>query len=390
MAVSTLALVHDDTLGMKWGSDHPTDGRRHRLAVALAEQAGLLDAPGLMRPDVPGPLSDDELARVFAPAFIAAIRRYSATPILAAEPEAQQWGIGGDNNAYSGMHEDSARACAAVTRGADLVGTGTARRAMIPAGGAHHGLSNRAWGFAIYNECALGAARLRDHGAERVAYVDLDVHHGNGVQWIFWDDPTVLTLSVHESGRHLFPGSGFAEEVGGPGAEGSSVNLALPPGAGDASYRRAMDEVVVPVLEAWKPDVLITQCGVDHHHGDPLSHLQTTMPLYPELWRGLREAADTLCAGRWVALGGGGYDPCNAPPRAWAALIAEMAEDTIPDDVPESWRQTMVGAECPEPPVGWLDDADPGAEGSAAANGTARAIRETLQAVSGHLGMGSD
>lgn len=385
MATSTLALVHDETLGMHWGSDHPTDQRRHRLAVALADEAGLLEAPGVIRPELPGPLADDELSRVFAPAFIAAIRRYSRTPILASEPEARQWGIGGDNTAYAGMHEDSARACAAVTTGADAVGTGRARRAMVPAGGAHHGLSNRAWGFGIYNECALGAARLRDHGAERVAYIDLDVHHGNGVQWIFWDDPSVLTLSVHESGRHLFPGSGFAEEIGGVGAEGSSVNLSLPPGAGNASYRRAMVEIVLPVLTAWQPDVLITQCGVDHHHGDPLSHLQTTMPLYPELWRELREAADTLCGGRWVALGGGGYDPCNAPPRAWAALIAEMAEVPIPAQVPESWRQIMVDSECPLPPEGWLDDDDPGPEESAVANGTARAIKETVQAVGKHL-----
>ena len=370
---------------MRWGADHPTDGRRHRLAVALAEQAGLLEAPGVARHGVPGPLADEELARVFAPAFIAAIRRYSENPVLAAAPEALQWGIGGDNTAYEGMHEDSARACAAVTRGADLVGTGEARGAMVPAGGAHHGLSNRAWGFGIYNECALGAARLRDHGAARVAYVDLDVHHGNGVQWIFWDDPTVLTLSVHESGRHLFPGSGFAEEVGGAGAEGSSVNLSLPPGAGDASYRRAMDEIVLPALAAWRPEVMITQCGVDHHHADPLSHLQTTMALYPELWRGLREAANVLCDGRWVALGGGGYDPCNAPPRAWAALIAEMADLAVPELVPESWREDVVRAECPRPPEGWLDDDGPGPEEAIARDGTSRAISETRAAVGPYL-----
>lgn len=378
-----LAVVHDDSLGMKWGSDHPTDGRRHRLAVSLAESSGLLE--DVLRPPVPGPLDDEALARVFAPAFIAAIRRYSATPILGAEPEAAQWGIGGDNNAYEGMHEDSALACAAVTTACDLVGGGTVRRAMVPAGGAHHGLSNRAWGFAIYNECALGVARLRDAGAERVAYVDLDVHHGNGVQWIFWDDPSVLTLSIHETGKHLFPGSGFADEIGGPGAEGSSVNLALPPEAGDASYRRALEEVVLPALEAWRPDVIISQCGVDHHHADPLSHMRTTLPLYPELWRGLRQAADALCGGRWVALGGGGYDPCNAPPRAWAALIAEMAGRPLPTDVPEAWRQQMVDADCPKPPTGWLDDEDPGPEKATAANGTERAIADTRRCLSATL-----
>ncbi|WP_217913137.1 acetoin utilization protein AcuC [Miltoncostaea marina] len=380
-----LLVVHDDALGMRFGGDHPTDPRRHRLAVALCREAGILAAEGVAFDGAPGPMPDEELARTFAPAFIRAVRRYSARPVLAAEPEARQWGIGGDLTPYAGMHEDSARACAACAAAADAVGRGRARAALVPAGGAHHGLANRAWGFGIYNETAVAIRALRDAGARRVAYVDLDVHHGNGTQWMFYDDPDVLTVSVHESGRHLFPGSGFAAETGGAAARGSSANVALPPFAGDDAYRRAMEAVVVPVVRAFGPDAIVAQCGVDHHHADPLSHMLTTMPLYPELWRALRELADATCGGRIVALGGGGYDPCTAPPRAWALLAAELAGAPVAGPVPASWRALAAAAGCPEPAARWLEDRgpapDPGRDRRAAAEAEA-AIALSVAALS--------
>jgi acetoin utilization protein AcuC len=357
--VPRLVVVHDDDLGMRYGGDHPTDRRRHQLAVALCRESGLLNLAGVSTAQAPGPMPDEGLERVFAPAFVRAMRRYSRTPLLAAEPEARQWGIGGDNNAYEGMHEDSARVCAACALAATAVVDGRARSALVPAGGAHHGLANRASGFGIYNETAVTIQTLLDAGLERVAYVDLDVHHGDGTQWIYYDDPRVLTVSVHESGRHLFPGSGFPVETGGAGAPGSSVNVALPPFAGDDAYRRAMSRVVVPVVRAFGPQAIVAQCGVDHHHADPLSHILTTMPLYPELWRALRELADDTCDGRLVALGGGGYEPCTAPPRAWAALAAEMAGVAVADPVPESWREIALAAGCPDPARGWLEDPGP-------------------------------
>jgi len=171
--------------------------------------------------------------------------------------------------------------------------------------------------------------------------------------------PRVLTVSVHETGRRLFPGSGFPAETGGAAAPGTSANVALPPFAGDDAYRAAMDRIVIPVVRAFGPDAIVAQCGVDHHHADPLSHMLTTMPLYPELWARLRELADDACAGRLVALGGGGYEPCTAPPRAWAGLSAEMAGLTVDGPVPGSWRDIALGAGCPEPARGWWEDAGP-------------------------------
>ena len=379
-----LLVVHSDDLGMRFGGDHPTDGRRHRLAVALCREAGILGAPGVAHEEAPPPLDDAALERVFAPAFVRAVRRYSATPVLAAAPEAAQWGIGGDNNAYPGMHDDSARACAACERAARAVATGQARSALVPAGGAHHGLANRAMGFGIYNETAVAVTALLDAGVERVAYIDLDVHHGNGTQWIFYDDPRVLTVSVHESGRHLFPGSGFPAETGGAGAPGSAANVALPPFAGDDAFRDAVDRVVAPVVRAFAPGAIVAQCGVDHHHGDPLSHTLTTMPLYPQLWDRLVDLADEVCDGRLVALGGGGYDPCTAPPRAWALLAARMAGVTVTDPLPESWRDISRAAGCPEPARGWLEDPGPAADAARdarAAAESAAAIDQTLIAL---------
>jgi len=357
-----LLVVHQDDMGMRFGGDHPTDQRRHQLAVALCRETGLFDHAGVAYHAPPPPLSDGELARVFAPAFIRAVHRYSDTPILAAAPEAAQWGIGGDNNAYPDMHRDSALVSAAAAAAAEAVGAGRARRAFVPAAGAHHGTHNRAWGFGIYNETAVAVQWLLDAGLERVAYIDLDVHHGNGTQWIFYEDPRVMTVSVHESGRHLFPGSGFPQETGAPGAEGTSANLALPPFSGNDAYRRAMTEFVVPVVEAFAPDAIVTQCGVDHHHADPLAHMLTTMELYPELWDGLARLADSLCDGRWIALGGGGYNPCVAPPRAWAALAHRMIGSVTTDPLPERWRDTALVLGCSEPARTWTEDTPPAPE----------------------------
>lgn len=301
-------------------------------------------------------MPDDQLATMFAPAYVAAMRAYSATPILAKTPEARQWGITGDIHPYAHMHADSARTCQVAWDAATAVGQGRARRAISPAGGTHHGLSNKAGGFGLYNDTAVAIHALRATGAERVAYIDLDTHHGDGTQGMFWNDPSVLTVSVHESGRFLFPGTGFPVEVGGPDAIGTALNVALPLDAGDDAYRRVMAEVVCPAVRAFAPDAIVTQNGVDHHHADPLSHLRTTMSLYPDLWRQLRELADEVCGGRWVALAGGGYDPCNAPPRAWAMLMAEMAGVVLAADMPANWPDLSRSMSCETPADGWLAD----------------------------------
>lgn len=373
-----MLVVHDDGLGMDFGPDHPADRRRHRLAVALCREAGLLDGSAAFLEPAPGPMPDEELCRTLTPAFVRAVRRYSAHPEMAAvELEAAQWGFDGDNGAFAGMHEASARIAAASSHGARAIADARVRRAFVPAGGIHHATANRVWGFGIYNDGAIAITTLLDAGFERVAYVDLDVHHGNGTQAIFSANPNVLTISVHESGRHLFPGSGFPNEIGAPGAEGTSANVALPPFAADDAYRAAFDGVIAPLLAAFRPEIIVTQCGVDSHHADPLSHLLTTLPLFPWLWRRLREVADDHCGGRWLALGGGGYEPCSVPPRAWALLVAEQAGRVLDGDLPPAWREAALAVGCPQPARGWRDDPGPAAD----ARRDAQAQRESEMAI---------
>lgn len=319
------------------GADHPMSPLRRRLAADLIDAYGLTAHPGVERVEA-APATDAEIERVHAPSYVAAVRRYSASPVLASSWEAGQWGLaaGGDTPAFAGMHEAAAAVCGASVAAARAVWAGGFDQAFVAGGGLHHGLANRAAGFCIYNDCAVAIQALLDAGAERVACVDIDVHHGDGTQWIFFEDPRVLTASVHESGRYLFPGTGGVVERGVGAAEGTAVNVPLPPHAGDRPYLRAIEEVIVPAVMRFRPDVIITQDGADPHHADPLAHLQVTMPTFPRVYRVLHELAAEAAGGRWVALGGGGYT-FSVVPRAWTMLFAEMIGAELDDEIPERW-----------------------------------------------------
>jgi acetoin utilization protein AcuC len=196
----------------------------------------------------------------------------------------------------------------------------------------------------VYNDAALAVARLLELGAERVAYVDVDVHHGDGVQAVFYDDPRVLTISLHEHPRTLFPQTGWPEETGGPGAEGTAVNLALPAGTGDAGWLRAFHAVVPQLLEAFQPQVLVSQHGADTHLEDPLAHLAVTLDAQRAVAASIAGLADRHAQGRWLALGGGGYAVAEVVPRAWTHLVAIAAGQPIAPETPtpESWRGEVL------------------------------------------------
>lgn len=324
------------------GDDHPLTPLRRELSERLIEAYGLLDRPDVV-PIASEPATEEEIARVHHPAYVAAVRRLSADPALAAGWEAAQWGLaaGGDTPAFAGMHEAAAAVCGDSLAAARALWRGEVDQVFVCGSGLHHAMSNRAAGFCIYNDPAVAIQDLLEAGAERVAYIDVDVHHGDGTQWIFYEEPRVLTCSVHESGRYLFPGTGGLVERGsGPGI-GTAVNIPLPPYAGDAPYLRAVEDVIAPAVRAFRPDVIVTQDGADPHHADPLAHLTVSMEAFPRLYHALHEIARETADGRWLALGGGGYN-FDTVPRAWALLFAEM-----------------VGAELdPELPAAWLRDAE--------------------------------
>jgi acetoin utilization protein AcuC len=332
-----VALVWDPALARyDFGPEHPLAPVRVELTVALIEALGLV-ADQAVRKVPPGPYDEDELLRLHRPAFVAAVRRASADPSIRTD---LAHGLGpGDNPIFRDMHAASMAVCAASKEAARVVWEGEAAHSFNPAGGLHHAMPDRAAGFCIYNDPAVAIDWLLEHGAERVCYLDVDVHHGDGVQAMFIDDPRVLTISLHESGRFLFPGTGFPDEIGGPGAEGSSVNLPFHPGTTGPIWLEAFDEVVVPLVAAFAPDVLVTQLGCDTHATDPLAHLAFRMDDYRALGGRIHELAHAAAGGRWIATGGGGYQLVQVVPRAWATMFAEMVGADAPTGVPEPWRQ---------------------------------------------------
>ncbi|HKE97986.1 MAG TPA: acetoin utilization protein AcuC [Actinomycetes bacterium] len=331
-----VTVVWDERLAAyDLGPEHPLRPDRVRLTMALARELGLLEGVRLAGPVVP---SGTDLARVHDLDYLAAVSRASADgrPL-------PQFGLGpGDTPSFRGMHEASALVCGATIAAAEAVRSGRAAHAFSPAGGLHHAMRDRASGFCVYNDPAVAIAWLLEQGVERIAYVDVDVHHGDGVEAAFADDPRVLTISVHESGRYLFPGTGNADEVGEGAAKGTIANLPLPPGTTDELYLPAFDALVPALVRAFEPDVLVTQLGCDTHYTDPLADLGLTLAAYQALAGRLHDLAHTVTGGRWLATGGGGYQWAGVVPRAWCAYLAEMVGAALPAELPEAFRREVA------------------------------------------------
>ncbi len=335
-----------------FGPEHPMNPIRVDFTMALAGQLGVLangDTSGGLAM-VPAPHgTDDDLLTVHTPQLIEAVRRSSADPGRVA-PEL---GLGTDDNpTFVGMHEAARHVVGASIEAARRVWEGDYLHVANVAGGLHHALPDRASGFCVYNDLAIAIRWLLDQGAQKVAYVDLDVHHGDGVEQVFWDDPRVMTISIHETGQMLFPGTGFAHDVGGAGAQGSAVNVALPPGTGDAGWLRAFHAVVPPLLREFAPDVLVTQHGCDSHRADPLAHLMLSVDGQRAAYQTLHELAHEVSGGKWVAMGGGGYAVVEVVPRAWTHLLGVVAGRPVDVsiDTPEDWRGMVEEASGQEAP----------------------------------------
>ena len=332
------ALVFDERLtGYNFGVTHPMNPLRVELTMQLARELGVLDLLDVVGADA---RTSDELCAVHTREYVARVQELSADPSTV-DPAV---GLGtADNPVFAGMHEASALIAGASVEAARRVWTGESLRSANIAGGLHHAMPGSASGFCIYNDVALAIAWLLEHGAERVAYVDVDAHHGDGVQAIFYDDPRVLTVSLHEGPETLFPGTGYPTETGGPGAEGTSVNVALPPGTSDAGWLRAFHAVVPPVLRAFGPDVLVTQHGCDSHMDDPLTNLMLSVDGQRASYLALEQLAEELTGGRWVVTGGGGYAVTDVVPRIWSHLLAIVAGAPVDLETPtpSPWRSAV-------------------------------------------------
>ncbi|ARX85465.1 acetoin utilization protein AcuC [Streptomyces alboflavus] len=323
--------------GYDFGPEHPMDPVRLALTRSLINAFGLdrdLDVVAAKR------AGESTLGLVHREDYVDAVKAASADPASARGA----YGLGTeDDPAFAGMHEVSALIAGQSVGAAEAVWQGDALHAVNFAGGLHHAMPGSAAGFCVYNDASLAIARLLELGAERVAYVDVDVHHGDGVQATFWDDPRVLTISLHEHPRTLFPGTGWPEETGADSAAGSAVNVALPAGTGDAGWVRAFHAVVPELLAEFRPQVLVTQHGADTHFEDPLAHLAVSLDAQRAVQVACHELAHAYADGRWVALGGGGYAVVDVVPRSWTHLVAVAAGREIEPsaEVPEGWRREV-------------------------------------------------
>jgi acetoin utilization protein AcuC len=343
----TLHVAWDERLtSYDFGPEHPLAPIRVKLTMELAQAFGVLTQDGVTVAAAP-PASDAELALVHDAEYIAVVKSAGA---LAADRDVAhldaavllKHGLGtADDPVFAGMHDASALVAGATLAAARAVWTGAADHGASIAGGLHHAMRGNASGFCIYNDPAIAIAWLLEQGAERVAYVDIDVHHGDGVQAAFWNDPRVLTISLHESPVTLFPGTGRPTETGGPDADGFAVNVALPAGTRDAGWLRAVHAVVPPLVRQFRPQILVSQHGCDTHWSDPLADLQVSIDAQRTAHALMHRLAHESAGGHWLLTGGGGYQLVQVVPRTWTHLLAEASGHPIDPATPTPvlWRE---------------------------------------------------
>ncbi|HEY5541098.1 MAG TPA: acetoin utilization protein AcuC [Coriobacteriia bacterium] len=380
------ALIWDPGLAAyDLGDSHPLNPLRLTLSVEL------MQAFGILTPEVvisPRQATESELLLVHSIGYVEAVRHAGDwgsdfRPVMGLGTE--------DNPVYPGMHEIAALTCGGSIEGIEEVLSGRRMRTFSIAGGMHHAHRSRAAGFSVYNDAAVGIAVARQqHPGLRVLYIDIDAHHGDGVQEAFAGSADVLTISIHESGLHAFPGTGFPGEIGyGPGA-GFSANVPLPAFATDECFALAFGDVVAPLAHAFRPDIVVAQLGVDAQHDDPQTELGLTLPGYRSLVRGIIGLADELCDGRLAAVGGGGYHIVRVVPLAWAWVMAELGGVQLSDEVPEVWRAKVRSRLGGEPPrsMGERDRFDSPAERAERVLAqTAERVSEVREAVFPHHGL---
>ena len=328
------------------GPNHPLKPVRYAHTVELMRTSGLLESPDL-RIVPPRPASQPEIERFHDHDYVDVVRAIGAGMIV---PGMGEFGFGmGDNPPARGLYDAAALSSGSSIVATELVMSGASPVAFAIAGGVHHhAMPARASGFGVFNDAVIAIRSLVDDGL-RIAYVDIDCHHGDGVQLGFYETDRALTISIHESGQFLFPGTGYTDETGRGDGTGYSVNVPLAPYTGDEVWLEAFDAVVPPLLGSFEPDLVFTQLGIDTHFRDPITHLRLTTQGHNEAVRRLGELAGK--SGRWVAVGGGGYDP-GAVARAWTMDLAAMAGFELPERIPESFGSIAV-------PATFADDSPP-------------------------------
>ncbi len=354
-AAEAVFVYSNELLNYKFNQDHPFNQLRVELTYDLLKKMNVLSDAQIIAPRM---ATDEELELVHTKEFINAVKLGGAGKLK--DEAGWKYGIGtGDTPIFPNMHEAAALLVGGTLSAVDHVMTGKSKHALSLGGGLHHGFHDKASGFCIYNDSSVAIQYIRKHYDKKVLYIDTDAHHGDGVQAAFYDNPNVCTLSIHETGRYLFPGTGYVHERGQGQGYGFSFNVPVDAYTEDDSWLEAYRTSFREIIEFFKPDVLFTQNGVDSHYYDPLTHLSNTMRIYREIPKLAHELAHQYCDGRWIAVGGGGYDIWRVVPRAWSFVwLAMLGLSDTQGALPQSWIDQWRG-QTPVPlPAKWDDPAD--------------------------------
>ena len=356
MTMKNAVFVYSpEQLGYKFSDAHPFDHKRLLLTIDLLKKIGALTEEQIIPARI---ATDEEIALGHDLKYIEIVKK--AGHGLLTPQQCENYGIGTeDTPIFKNMHEASALLVGSTLQAVDYVMQGKSRHALNLGGGLHHGFHGRASGFCIYNDSTVAIRYMQQKYNARVLYIDTDAHHGDGVQWSFYDDPNVCTLSIHETGRYLFPGTGNVTERGSGKGYGTSFNIPIDAFTEDESFLMVYENAVREVFEYFKPDVVITQNGADAHYFDPLTHLYGTMKIYQEIPRLAHKLAHDYCDGKWIAVGGGGYDIWRVVPRAWSFIWTEMNDIPIPQgNLPNEWIEKWQ-KESPVPLIPTWEDPNP-------------------------------
>lgn len=334
MRNDAIFIYSDQLLSYHFSDHHPFNQLRLKITMDLLKKVDALSDEHIVAPRL---ASDEELLLNHERSFIEAVKLASVGELP--EQKVDRFGIGTeDTPVFKGMHEASAWIVGGTLTAADYVMQGKTLHALHLGGGLHHGFSGNASGFCVYNDCSVAIKYIQKKYNARVLYIDTDAHHGDGVQAAFYDDDGVCTISIHETGRYLFPGTGHVNEWGQDHGYGYSFNIPLDAFTEDESFIDSYSVAMKEIADYFQPDVIVTQNGADAHYFDPLTHLSLTMNSYRMIPKLAHEIAHQYCGGKWIAVGGGGYDIWRVIPRAWSLIWLEMIDKTdVNGPLPESW-----------------------------------------------------
>lgn len=348
--------VYDDELmKYRFNDSHPFNQMRVKMTTDLLEAAGFLSSKDIVKPRR---ATDAELELVHTADFIDAVRRAGVNTLDASS--AQKFGLGtNDTPIFEDMHEKAKLIVGATLTAVEQVMEGKSKKSLSLAGGLHHGFRGRASGFCIYNDTAVAIEFIRKRYGKKVLYIDTDAHHGDGTQFIFYSENDVMTYSIHETGRYLFPGTGNTTELGDDSGYGFSINLPLDAYTEDESFKHVFKGSIIRAIERFKPDIILSQNGVDSHYRDPMTHLNLTSDSYEFIPRFVDELAEKYTDGKWIAVGGGGYNLWEVVPRMWAQIWLAMNNVSAPrGTLPQAFIDKYA-PQCPTNfPMNWQDDLD--------------------------------